>query len=88
MPTTTVMYNGARVEAETVEVEEFHEPQNRYTLADGSQIKIRTVVVDVVRIPHEYDQNGNPVYHVQSQNILTVVSPEHLREAAAGEETH
>ena len=52
--------------AETVQVdfEANAEPWTTYTLSDGSIIKVRVIVKNVMRLEGEFDQGGNPVYMV------------------------
>lgn len=67
-----VPYKGQQVEAEEVEFFARKEDWNEYQLSDGSVIRMKTVVTDVLRVPGEVDPEGNPVYHVRSTNVLRV----------------
>ena len=40
---------------------------------------MRLVVSQVIRIPGEYDGEGNPVYSVKSSNMAVTIAPEILR---------
>lgn len=51
---------------------------NEYLLDDGSVIKIKVIVTEVVRVEGEYDPQGNPAYFVQSQQVVAVSSPDEL----------
>lgn len=51
---------------------------NEYFLDDGSVLRLKVVVTEVVRVDGEYDQQGNPVYIANSTNILAVSAPENL----------
>lgn len=63
-----------------VEVNQANEHWNQYLLEDGSILKLRTVVLQAVRLIGEYDADGNPVYVVKSNTIVAVPSsPEALR---------
>ncbi len=79
MPSSKVVFQGQTVDAETVAVTEFDEHANVYKLEDGTTLTMRTVVVQVARIDGMYDDTGNPIYNVRSQNVLAVESPENLR---------
>ena len=57
---------------------------NEYLLDDGSVLRVKLVAMEVVKIDDQYDPQGNPVYVVQSQNVLAVNAPERLRKG--GEE--
>jgi hypothetical protein len=48
-------------------------------LDDGSVVKIKLVVTNVVRLEGEYDPNGLPVYLAQSTNVMAVSAPDNLR---------
>ena len=57
-----------------VGIEESTERWSDIKLADGSLIRIRQVVVQVVRVDDEYDSQGNPLYVVQSAPIMAIAS--------------
>jgi hypothetical protein len=71
-------------EATPVEVEEARESFNSYRLADGNTIKLKTVVLDVVKLVGQQDEQGNPVYLVQHKVLMTVVPGS---SASSGERT-
>ena len=80
MPRTTkIDFQGGEHEAEYVEVNQSTELWNQYLLEDGSLLKLKTIVTDVVRIVGAYDGEDNPVYVVKSRNLVSVASPEHLK---------
>lgn len=54
------------------------EPWARAELDNGSVIRLKSVIVDVVRIPGKYDSEGMPVYVVKSAGVLAVEGAEHL----------
>lgn len=54
------------------------EPCTRAELDDGSVIRLKSVIVDVVRIPGKYDSEGMPLYVVKSTGVLAVEGAEHL----------
>jgi len=51
---------------------------NEYLLDDGSVVRMKAVVTEIVRIKGQYDQEGNPAYMVFSTNVTHVTSPEEL----------
>lgn len=57
---------------------------NEYLVDDGTVIRIKLVVTDVVRVDDAFDQEGNPVYVVASTNILTVSAPDDLKKGGEG----
>ncbi len=56
------------------------EEWNEYLVDDGTVIRFKAVVTDVVRLEGVYDGEGQPVYFVNSQNVLRVSAPEELRQ--------
>lgn len=45
-----------------------------YSLNDGSTLKIKTLLKGVARLSGQRDNFGRPVYYVETQNIVTLVS--------------
>lgn len=74
-----VNWRGRQVEATSVKFKSIREEWNEYDLEDGSTVRMKTVVSDVVCIPNEYDNDNNPVYIIKSSNIVVVDSPDHLK---------
>lgn len=52
---------------------------NEYLIDDGSLLKLKPVVTEVLRVEGQYDAAGNPAYLVQSTNVVAVDAPEELR---------
>jgi hypothetical protein len=44
-----------------------------YTLADGTKIRLRQTLVQAVRLDNKKNQNGEPVYSIQSQPTISVI---------------
>jgi hypothetical protein len=59
------------VEKVEVQAKPFSEEWNQYTLSDGTPVRVKLVLISVFRTKH-YDQLGEPVYVVKSDNILAV----------------
>ena len=71
---------GKMVEGTFVEVRESVERFSNVTLEDGTILRAKLVVIKVARLENQWDQDGNPMYVVNSQNIITVVdSPSALK---------
>ena len=67
-------------EGEEVDFENAKEEWNVYKLADGTTLKIKLVLVNVVRSRNKYDPLGNPIYGITSQNIVKTLNvPEKLK---------
>ena len=65
---------------EEVDFENEKEEWNVYKLADGTTLKVKLVLVNVVRSRDNYDPLGNPIYGITSQNIVKVLNaPEKLK---------
>lgn len=71
--------DGREVEVTPVEINQANESWNQYLLDDGSIVKIKLVATKIVRVDNEYDLEGNPIYFVQSTNVLAVNAPDNLR---------
>ena len=68
-----------QVEAEQVDFEARAEPWATYELGDGTILKFRAIVTAVMRIEGEFDQGGNPIYVISSQNVVQANAPKKLR---------
>jgi len=62
-----------------VEFQTRKEDWNEYQLVDGTVIKMKLVVSEILRIEGEYDNEGNPVYRIKSANVPMVKSPDSLK---------
>ena len=56
-----------------VEIDEAIERSNELRLKDGTILRMRTNVVEVIRVDDQWNENGDPVYVVKSSNTVTVV---------------
>ena len=70
---------GQEVDATEVSYRTSGEFWNEYLTEDGSVIKVKLVVTDIVRVDGAYDIQGQPIYFVQSSNVVAVSAPEELR---------
>ncbi len=71
--------DGNEVEATVIDVTGTHEMWNDYMLEDGTSLRLKVVVTEVLRLDDRYDGEGNPVYMIRSSNVLHVTSPDNLR---------
>ena len=70
------MYQGREVEGEPVGFTTQGEQWTTYDLLDGSTMKVKIVMLDVVRL-EEFNPNGDPIYLFNAQQVLGVtVNPE------------
>lgn len=67
------------VEATPVDINQASEYFNQYILDDGTSLKLKLVATKVFRVDGRYDAEGNPIYFVQSTNVLSVNSPGPLK---------
>jgi len=64
---------------EEVDFDTVREEWNEYKLKDGTTLKVKLVLIKVVRTDN-HDQFGDPVYMVNSQNIVKITNvPEKLK---------
>ena len=66
------------VEGTLVDFEAVREEYNSYKLSDGSTIRMKTVVTNIIRT-EEFTPTGEPVYIVNSQNVLVADVPDQLK---------
>ena len=72
--------SGKSLVGTVVEVTQSTERFSEINLEDGTILRMKPVVTEVVRIDGQWDKDGNPAYSVRSTNILIVVeSPTELR---------
>ncbi len=56
--------------AEDVEITEEKDYWNTYKLKDGSVIRIKLIVRGIKRLTTRWQPDGNPIYLVNSQNVI------------------
>ena len=71
--------SGQEVEGTVMPFQVGGEHFNEYVVEDGTILKVKLVVTEVLRIEGAYDAEGNPVYLVASTNVMSVSSPDALR---------
>ena len=80
-----VNFQGQEVWGEEVEFETEREEFNAYILHDGTKLKMKTVVADVLRLELR-KPDGEPIYLVNSQNMVSAIVPDNLKKPP-GEDT-
>ena len=68
-----VQYQGREVEGEPVDFLTRKEDFNEYQLTDGKILKIKMVVTRIIRLEEEKAPDGNPIYLIQSQNVVAPI---------------
>lgn len=81
-PKKTYPVNGKQVTGQPVEIETSSEPWAQYTLADGTTVKVKLVMLEAVRLDAQNEATGEPLYQFQFQQIIGVVPPESLKRKA------
>ena len=74
-----IEFQGQQVNAEVVDVSQSGERWNEYLLEDGTILKVKLVLTNVYRIEGQHDAEGNPVYILQSTNVVSANAPQDLR---------
>ena len=72
------------VDATEVQINESTERWTDVHLVDGSVLRIKAVVIGAVKLDDRFDQEGNPLYQVKVNQIMTVSAPDHLKRGAQG----
>ena len=80
-PKNKYPYNGNTYPGDAVAFESESEPFSQYTLADGTKVKVKVIMLDAVRL-EAFDPSGNPVYQFQFQQIIGIVPPDSLKRKA------
>ncbi len=75
-----VTLNGKPHDGVTVPIFESTTRWSAIKLEDGSTLRFRPVVTEVVRVIDVFNEDGQPVYAVKSTNVLTVTAPGNLRQ--------
>jgi hypothetical protein len=71
--------DGREVEATVLPFQAGGEHWNEYLVDDGTVVRMKLVVTEILRLEGEYDREGNPGYLVNSQNVVNVSAPDELR---------
>lgn len=78
MKTVELKIGDKTVVGTLVDFETMREEYNSYKLSDGSTIRMKTVVTNIIRT-EEFTPAGEPVYIVNSQNVVVADVPEELK---------
>jgi len=74
-----ISWQGREVDGLETRFKTVHEDWNEYDLEDGTTVRMKAVVSEIVRLQGEYDPEKNPVYLVKASNVLIVKSPDNLK---------
>jgi hypothetical protein len=79
---TNVQLPTGPAEAVEVGVSEAVERWTDIKLEDGSSLRIKAVILGALRVEGQYDQDGNPLYMIKANQVMTVSAPDHLRKGS------
>ena len=79
-----LQFQGQEVWGEEVEYQTDREGWNEYILEDGTKLKMKAVVSNVYRL-EIYKPDGEPVYLVQSTNLVSADVPDRLKQKGGGD---
>jgi hypothetical protein len=74
-----IKWQGRDVDGLEVRFRSTREEWNEYVLEDGTSLRMKAVVSEIIRLNDEYDPEGNPIYVVKSGNMLVVHAPDNLK---------
>ena len=74
---------GHQVNGERKAYNTISEPWNEYLLEDGSTIRLKLVVKDIIKTD-KFHPDRTPVYIVQSTNVVDARVPENLKQQGEG----
>ena len=75
----TINMGGRQVQATPVDINHSSEKWNEYLLEDGTVLKMKLVLKKAFKVEGEYDEEGNPVYVMQSTNVTSISAPNDLK---------
>jgi hypothetical protein len=54
-------------------VTEAKDPEIEYLLEDGTKLRIKTMLINAVKLDNEKAPNGDPIYVVNAQQVMTII---------------
>ena len=73
-------YQGKKIEGTIVSFDTIQENWNEYHLTDGTTLKLKTTVIEILRLDGEYNDDGDPIYYTKNTNMVTTPNiPDQLR---------
>lgn len=79
MAKKNVVLGNRKLTGEVVGFKIEDEPWCQYQLEDGTKLRIRLVLSEVIRVDGAYTLEGDPLYVARSSNVIATVVPEALR---------
>jgi len=56
-----------------MEITETKEPWSEYTLEDGTKIRSRQAIINIIRLDNKKNAKGDPVYLVQGNQTMSII---------------
>jgi hypothetical protein len=79
MAKKTINLGGKALPVESIPFKVESEPWCEYQCEDGTKVRAKLVVTEIVRVEGAYTQDGDPVYSIKSNNIVATDVPDELR---------
>jgi hypothetical protein len=77
---TKAMFNGKMVDGVEVPIDESNEKWSEFKFEDGTVLRAKVSILQVVRVDGEYDPLGNPTYAINMTPTIAIIeAPEKLR---------
>jgi hypothetical protein len=67
-----ITFNGKETDALEMPFTTGAEFWNEYVLHDGSVLRLKSVVTEILKLEDQFDAEGNPVYLLKSTNIVSI----------------
>ncbi len=77
-PKRIVEYQGRNVEGQPVSFATTREDWNEYAFEDGSVLRMKTILLEVVRLD-EYSDDGDPIYQFKAHQIMGIRAADALK---------
>jgi hypothetical protein len=81
-----VRFGNEDVEALEMPYQNIAEHWNEYLLNDGSVLRLKSVVTNILKLVDRYDGEGNPVYFVKSTQVVSVSASDRARRTGTGDD--
>lgn len=73
-----VNFQGQEIWGEEIEFETEREAFNTYILHDGTKLKTKSVLSEVLRL-EAWKEDGQPIYLINATQIVSAIIPENLK---------
>ncbi|MGF1473776.1 MAG: hypothetical protein ACFB50_18800 [Rubrobacteraceae bacterium] len=73
--------DGRVIEGTVMNFQTGGEHWNEYLVDDGTVVRVKLVVTEIIRLDGEYNAQGEPIYTVESTNVSAISAPEELHQS-------